>query len=161
MVLLFHGIYYSLFPFPHPQRPPPGSVPCSGDRSRLPAMDGCTHRQMVCSRLEVLPQTDALFQENNVISGWKEGCPSWCLQTEVASCSVKAVTWCQFIVPRTESLPGDEVQRKLEVAGALEGSKRSLMEGFGKSCLTNLFFYVWLLAGSPENSFLIISLTEK
>lgn len=61
MVLFFHGIYYSLFPFPHPQRPPPGSVPCSGDRSRLPAMDGCTDRwfaaglkcflrQMLCSR---------------------------------------------------------------------------------------------------------------
>lgn len=68
---------------------------------------------------------------------------------------------CQYIVPCPALVPWDAQLRKQEVAGALEGSKRSVMEGFGKSCLTNLFFYVWFLAGSPENSFLIISLTVK
>lgn len=123
-------------PLSHPPVSTPGSQPCSGD-APVP-VDG----QMVCSRLEAFPQTDALLQENNVSSGWKEGCPSWCLHTEVASCSARAVTRCQFIVPCAGALPGDELQRKPEVAGALEGSKRSLVEGFGKSCLTNLFFYV-------------------
>lgn len=139
MVLLSRGIYYSVFPFAHPQCPP-SSEPAQGQL--LSSLDGRTHGQMACSRLEVFPQTDALFQENNVVSGWKEGCPPCCLHSEVARGSAKAVAWCQFIVPCAESLPGDELQRKPEAAGALEGSKRSLVEGFGKSCLTNLFFYV-------------------
>lgn len=43
---------------------------CALLRGQVPSPgDGWMHRQMVCSRLEVFPQTDALFQENNVISG--------------------------------------------------------------------------------------------
>lgn len=55
-----------------PLSPPPASTPrlCALLRGQvLSPGDGWMHRQMVCSRLEVFPQTDALFQENNVISG--------------------------------------------------------------------------------------------
>lgn len=55
-----------------PLSPPPASTPRLHAllRGQVPSPgDGWMHRQMVCSRLEVLPQTDALFQENNVISG--------------------------------------------------------------------------------------------
>lgn len=136
--VIFHE-QMTLLPLPTPSAHPQCPAPVSPMDGRT---DGWTHRQMGCSRPEVFPQTDALLQENNEVSGWKEGCPACCLHSEVARCSAKAVAWCQFIVPCTESLPGDELQRKPEVAGALEGSKRSLVEGFGKSCLTNLFFYV-------------------
>lgn len=63
MEYIYIYIYYSLFPFPTPPVSTPGS--------ELPPRwtDGRTDGQMVCSRFEVFPQTDALLQENNVVSG--------------------------------------------------------------------------------------------
>lgn len=152
-LLLSHGYFnQSLFPPPQPQS-------CPGDGS---VSWGWMDTQTAGLQQALSVSSHRCCAPGEQCGVWMKGRVSLLVFTgRGARCSAKAVTRCQFIVPCAEALPGDEVQRKPEVAGALEGSKRSLVEGLGKSCLTNLFFYVWLLAGSPENSFLIISLTGK
>lgn len=60
------------------------------------------------------------------------------------------------MVPRVASGPGDVQEREQKVRGS--GRLRGVRYG---RWLANGIFYVWFLAGGPENSFLIISLTTK
>lgn len=86
----------------------------------------------------------------------------WCLRREALRCLDKAVSsmpvhcsWCWTGALRWS------LKEAGGRTGQEKGSKRSGTGAFRRCRRANLNIYVWFLAGSPENSFLIISLTVK